>query len=68
MFDYDNASTSRPKPFRVEFRPRFPGVEKIIQKEARRALKELEKYNGETKVTMENAEDFVKSIKCDFNA
>jgi hypothetical protein len=63
VFDYDDASTSRPKPFRVEFKPRFPGVENIIRTEAKRALKELEVYNGETKVTMDNAEQFIENFK-----
>ncbi|KIW84040.1 hypothetical protein Z517_03286 [Fonsecaea pedrosoi CBS 271.37] len=59
-FAYDDRSTSRPLPFRVEFKPRFPGVEDIIRSEAKRALAELEMYNGETAVTMDNAEQFLK--------
>lgn len=46
---------NRPLPFKVRFIPRSTGVLIIIQKDAESATILLRKYDGESKVTMENA-------------
>jgi len=44
----------RPLPFRARFIPRTKAIQKIFEDEAIEARKRLSKYDGDTKVLMEN--------------
>lgn len=53
VFDFNDASTSRPNPFKVEFVPRSEQIKQLILQEATRAEKELEQYNIKSEITPE---------------
>jgi len=45
----------RPEPFRVRFIPRSGAIRKLLLDEAAEAREALRPYDGETRVTMEDA-------------
>ncbi|KAH6972148.1 hypothetical protein BKA56DRAFT_620717 [Ilyonectria sp. MPI-CAGE-AT-0026] len=53
VFDLNDASTSRPSPFKVEFVPRSEQIKQLILQEATRSEKELEQYNIKGEITPE---------------
>jgi hypothetical protein len=57
IFAFNDSLVSRPQPFNVQFQARTDAQAKIIVEEAEKALEELQRYAGETKVTMESASE-----------
>ncbi|KAH0832539.1 cytochrome P450 monooxygenase [Fonsecaea pedrosoi] len=56
---YNNMQVNRPLPFKARFIPRSEKIAKIIKDDAAAATEFLKKYDGETKVTKENAQSVV---------
>ncbi|MCJ1318521.1 hypothetical protein MMC15_003851 [Xylographa vitiligo] len=52
IFDYTNGFNMRPNPFECQIKPRSEEIRRTIEREGRQALKELERYEGETKFKM----------------
>jgi hypothetical protein len=55
IFAYTNSENTRPEPFQVQFIPRTDAIKKLLLDEAAEAREALRTYDGETRVTMENA-------------
>ena len=55
IFAYTNSENMRPEPFRVQFIPRSDAIRKLLLDEAAEAREALRTYDGETRVTMEDA-------------
>ncbi|KAG4441663.1 hypothetical protein IFR05_002870 [Cadophora sp. M221] len=53
IFAFTDAENTRPQPFKARFEPRSVGIRKIIMEEADAATERLRKWEGETKVTVE---------------
>lgn len=52
IFAYTNGENIRPEPFPAIFEPRSKEMQEILYKEADRARKALNVYDGQTKLTM----------------
>jgi hypothetical protein len=57
-FAYTNSENMRPEPFRVRFIPRSDAVKNLLLDEAGQAREALRIYDGETRVTMEDAANY----------
>ncbi|KAK5367709.1 hypothetical protein LTR20_009193 [Exophiala xenobiotica] len=55
IFAYTDSENMRPEPFKARFTPRSEKRRQILLKEAAEAREALRIYDGETKITMENA-------------
>ena len=55
IFAYTDSENMRPEPFRVRFIPRLDAIRKLLLDEAAEAREALRSYDGETRVTMEDA-------------
>ncbi|KAI4690247.1 hypothetical protein J4E81_007399 [Alternaria sp. BMP 2799] len=55
IFAYTDSENMRPEPFRVRFIPRSDAIKKLLLDEAAEAREALRPYDGETRVTMEDA-------------
>ncbi|KAJ4347373.1 uncharacterized protein N0V89_011314 [Didymosphaeria variabile] len=55
IFAYTESENTRPEAFKARFIPRSESTKKIILAEAAQAHEELRKYDGETRVRMEDA-------------
>lgn len=55
IFAYTNSENMRPEPFRVHFIPRSNAIKKLLLDEAAEAREALRIYDGETRVSMEDA-------------
>ena len=55
IFAYTDSENMRPEPFRVRFIPRSDAIRKLLLDEAAEAREALRPYDGETRVTMEDA-------------
>ena len=55
IFAYTDSENSRPEPFRVRFIPRSDAISTLLLDEAAEAREALRIYDGETRVTMEDA-------------
>ncbi|OAL44114.1 cytochrome protein [Pyrenochaeta sp. DS3sAY3a] len=51
IFDYTSGSNWRPKPFKAKFTPRDEEIRRTIVREGEQALRDLAKYERETKYT-----------------
>lgn len=49
LINHSNGSNWRPNPFKVSIVPRDEQIKKTVVREAEQALKDLAKYEGETK-------------------
>lgn len=58
IFAYTNSENMRPEPFRVRFIPRSDAVKNLLLDEAGEAREVLRIYDGETRVTMEDAANY----------
>ncbi|KAJ3509637.1 hypothetical protein NM208_g15643 [Fusarium decemcellulare] len=56
VFDFNDASAPRPLPFKVEFTPRSDNTKQLVRQEAMRAETELQKYNIQSKITVDNVD------------
>jgi len=54
VFAYTNGENMRPQPFRARFVPRSSKRLEILRREAELAEERLAKYDGETKVRLED--------------
>ncbi|KAH8722584.1 cytochrome P450 [Phaeosphaeriaceae sp. PMI808] len=52
IFDYTNGLNMRPRPFKVNIRPRSEQIRQTIKREGEKALVDLAQYEGETKYRM----------------
>lgn len=59
IFAYTASENMRPEPFKARFIPRHSRVPDIIDEAARIARENLSIYDGETKLTLSNAHEFV---------
>ncbi|KAL2786629.1 cytochrome P450 [Aspergillus keveii] len=55
IFAYTESENQRPEPFRVRFTPRSDKIRQLLLDEAAEARESLRIYDGETKITMEDA-------------
>jgi cytochrome P450 len=55
IFAYSHSENIRPLPFKARFAPRSDAIRDLIHEEAARARESLRPYDGDTKVTMEQA-------------
>ena len=55
IFAYTDSENMRPEPFRVRFIPRSDEIRRLLLDEAVVAREALRPYDGETRVTMEDA-------------
>ncbi|KAI4608546.1 hypothetical protein J4E83_008982 [Alternaria metachromatica] len=55
IFAYTDSENTRPEPFHVRFLPRSDAIRKLLLDEAAEAREALRPYDGETRVTMEDA-------------
>ena len=55
IFAYTDSENMRPEPFHVRFIPRSDATRKLLLDEAAEAREALRPYDGETRVTMEDA-------------
>ncbi|KAH8706086.1 cytochrome P450 [Phaeosphaeriaceae sp. PMI808] len=55
IFAYTESENMRPEAFKARFIPRSDSIKGIVLEEAARAREALRQYDGETKVTMEDA-------------
>lgn len=55
IFAYTESENMRPEPFKVRFTPRSEMIRKLVLDEAVEAREALRIYDGETRVTMEDA-------------
>ena len=53
IFAFTDAENTRPQPFKARFEPRSENIRKPIFEEADVATERLRKWEGETKVTVE---------------
>ncbi|KAH9217702.1 cytochrome P450 [Leptodontidium sp. 2 PMI_412] len=53
IFAFTDAENTRPQPFKARLEPRSLGIRKLIKEEADAATERLRKWEGETKVTVE---------------
>ncbi|KAH7389013.1 cytochrome P450 [Cadophora sp. MPI-SDFR-AT-0126] len=53
IFAFTDAENSRPQPFKARFEPRSESIRKLVFEEADAANERLRKWDGETKVTVE---------------
>jgi hypothetical protein len=55
IFAYTESENMRPEPFRARFIPRTDTIRRLVLEEAGVAREALRKYDGETRLTMEDA-------------
>lgn len=55
IFAYTESENTRPEPFKAQFIPRSDTIREIMLSEASEAREALRIYDGETKLTMEDA-------------
>jgi hypothetical protein len=55
IFAYTVSENTRPEPFKARFIPRSDRIREILLNEAAEAREALRIYDGETRVTMEDA-------------
>ena len=55
IFAYTESENMRPEPFKARFTPRNEKIHRLLMEEAGVAREALRKYDGETKLTMEDA-------------
>ena len=55
IFAYTESENMRPEPFRTRFIPRSEKIHRLLMEEAVVARDALRKYDGETRLTMEDA-------------
>ncbi|KUJ23936.1 cytochrome P450 [Mollisia scopiformis] len=63
IFAYTDCENMRPEPFRARFTPRSDKIKHAIMEEAKIAREELRVYDGETKLTLEDAVQALASEK-----
>ncbi|KAH7012954.1 cytochrome P450 [Ilyonectria destructans] len=63
IFAFNDSPVSRPLPFKMEFKPRSEEIASKVHEEAKNARHALRIYDGETKITMESAqENFTEKV------
>jgi len=55
IFAYTESENMRPEPFKARFIPRTEKIRKLVMEEAAVAREALRKYDGEMRLTMEDA-------------
>jgi cytochrome P450 len=55
IFAYTESENMRPEPFKARFTPRNEKIHRLVMEEASVAREALRKYDGETRLTMEDA-------------
>jgi len=55
IFAYTESENMRPEPFKARFLPRSARIHRLVMEEAAVAREALRKYDGETRLTMEDA-------------
>lgn len=56
IFDFIDSWISRPKPFKIDFKPRSERIAPMVLEEATKARKAVRICDGGTRVTMESAQ------------